>query len=374
MAKHSFWFRFKKAVLKSRQQRFQGFTLLELLVVTAIAGIIVSGLTYIVVQMMSADQREASRSDTQREMQMALDYMSAELREAIYVYPGKYLECGPRLAIDGSCTESFTKFLPTAVNQNSVPVLAFWKQQPFPDAVKARCALAAQNGVACLAGQSYALVVYSLRKNEAADNPRWQGKARITRYVLSQFDSNGNLNAGYVDPSAAGTDFTTWPYGKNETTGAFTNLQTATPTGNADTLVDFVGFNFGDAGLATQIGQTGSCPDLPSANPTDPNVEEYQIAPSNNMLTGAFAGARSFYACVAAPTRQVKEGAVTKDLPDPTRYRDVILFLRGSAAGRPGISSDEAGGGFLKSNNPDILPTLQTRVLSRSVLGRSPTE
>ncbi len=373
MAKHSFWFRLKKAFLKSRQHRFQGFTLLELLVVVAISGIIMSGLTYIVVQMMTADQREASRSDTQREMQMALDYMSAELREAIYVYPGKYLECGPKYAIDGTCPESFTKFLPAAVNKNSVPVLAFWKQQPFPDAIKTKCASAVQNGVACLAGQSYALVVYSLRKNDTTDSPRWQGKARITRYVLSQFDSDGNANAGYLDPSTPGTDFTTWPYGKNESTGALTNLQTTTPTGSADTLVDFVGFNFGDAGLSTQIGQVGSCPDLPSDNPTDPKVEEYQLTPSNNMLTGTFAGVRSFYACVAAPTKQVKDGGVTRDLPDATRYRDIILFLRGSAAGRPGISSDEAGG-FFKSNNPDILPTLQTRVLSRSVLGRSPTE
>lgn len=363
----SLWSRLQKSLLKPRSHAVQGFTLLELLVVTAIGGIIVSGLTFIVVQMMTADQREASRSETQREMQMALDYISTELREAIYVYPGAYLEnCAGRCAGGG-----FAQFLPESVRRNSVPVLAFWKQQPFPETVKARCAGGnAPATISCLSGQSYALVVYSLRRNEAADRPQWQGKARITRYVLSQFLSDGTENDGYVNPSDAGIDFTSWPFGQNDA-GNLVNRQTGSPEGAPAVLVDFVAFDIGNAALANEIGRTGACN---TTAETDGEVTtQYSLSPSNGMLTGRFAGVRSFYACVSTATRNVTEGGAPVAIADSTRYQDTILFLRGSAAGRPGISTDTAGA-FFTDNNPNILPTLQTRVLSRSVLGRKPTE
>lgn len=356
MAKHTFWSRLKRASLKTHRHRTQGFTLLELLVVTAIAGGIVAGLTFIVIQIMTADRREAARSETQREMQMALDYISAELREATYVYPGEYLACSGNPG--GSC-QSFSNFLPAAVKKNSVPVLAFWKLQPFPTEIKNKCAAGEQKDVACLAGQSYALVVYSLRKNEANDLPQWKGKARITRYVLSQFDSNGNLNSGYVDPGQ-NSNLPTWPYKGDE------NLQKATPSGSADTLVDFVAFDFADTKLSNELKQIGFCPDLPDPAGTTTPISEYSASPPDSLLTGEFANIRTFYACVAAP--KTEDGTA-----DPSAYRDTILYLTGNAMGRPGIVSDRNGLN-LTARNQEILPTLQTRILSRSVLGRRPND
>ncbi|NJO77259.1 MAG: prepilin-type N-terminal cleavage/methylation domain-containing protein [Cyanobacteria bacterium RM1_2_2] len=363
MAKHTFWSRLKRVFLKTHRHRTQGFTLLELLVVTAIAGGIVAGLTFIVVQIMTADQREASRSETQREMQMALDYISAELREAIYVYPGEYLACSGNPG--GSC-KPFSDFLPNAVKTNSVPVLAFWKLQPFPAKIKNDCAAAEQKDVACLAGQSYALVVYSLTKNEPGD-ARWKGKARITRYVLSQFDSNGNPNTGYVDPGL-NRNLTSWPY-KGDT-----NLQAGTPTGTADTLVDFVAFDFADATLSADLKQAGFCPNLPDPTGTTTPIDEYSISPPDSLLKGEFAGIRTFYACVAAPLTEVETGAgAGTRIADQSAYRDTILYLTGNASGRPGIAPDRNGLN-LRGRNQDILPTLQTRILSRSVLGRRPND
>lgn len=362
MAKHTFWSRLKRVFLKTHRHRTQGFTLLELLVVTAIAGGIVAGLTFIVVQIMTADRREAARSETQREMQMALDYISAELREAIYVYPGEYLACsGPP---GGGC-KSFSDFLPAAVKKNSVPVLAFWKLQPFPTQVKNNCAAGGQDGVACLAGQSYALVVYSLRKNEVGDT-KWKGKARITRYVLSQFDSKGVSNSGYVDPGV-NRNLTSWPYKGDE------NLQKATPSGDADTLVDFVAFDFADTALSNDLKQIGFCPDLPDPAGTTTPISEYSVSPPDSLLKGEFANIRTFYACVAAPKTEVKTGTVTSRVADQSAYRDTILYITGNAMGRPGIVSDRNGLN-LTARNQEILPTLQTRILSRSVLGRRPND
>lgn len=345
MAKHTFWSRFKRVFLKPHRHQNLGFTLLELLVVTAIAGGIVSGLTFIMVQIMTSDQREASRSETQREMQMALDYISAELREASYVYPGEYL---PTLA----------PYLAADARTNSVPVLAFWKQQPFPETIKTVCATSKQDLIACEAGQSYALVVYSLRKNEASERPTWRGKARLTRYVLSQFSAGatgiGDQDPGWADPGL-NNNITSWPAGSKVMPGTPAARKVAV-------LVDFVSFDFADAGLSAAVKQTGFCPD-----------KEYSISPPDSMLTGAFAGVRSFYACVSDPTASVTRGGETQDVADPSVYRDTLLFLTGNAVGRPGIVSD-TGGLNLTQRNADVLPTLQTRVLSRSVLGRRPND
>lgn len=354
MAKHSFWFRIKTNFFRARRHSTQGFTLLELLVVVAIAGGIVAGLLYIVVQIMTSDQRESSRSETQREMQQALDYISAELREAVYVYSGDYLACSNNP--EGSC-KPFTSFLPSSVSTNSVPVLAFWKQQPFPQIIKTQCAAGgAPSGINCLAGQSYALVVYSLRKNDSSEKI-WKGKARITRYVLSQADSKGALTSGYVDPGV-NNNFISWPYGTDASTSKPKNLQTSVPNGNAAVLVDYVSFNFSDTTLSNQVGQTGSCPNL--AGDTGLSDLRYTLSPPDNLLTGSFAGVRSFYACVLTAT--------SSGLPDPTRYRDIVLFLKGSASGRPGVGPNIA------RNDAEVLPTLQTRVFSRSVLGRRPID
>ncbi len=364
MAKN-FFSHLKKSFLRSPQRRTgrygahyasQGFTLVELLVVTAIAGIIVAGLTFIVIQMMTSDQREASRSETQREMQLALNYMSSELQEAIYVYPGTYLEDSK--SEDLNTTDiPFANYLPASVTNGAVPVLAFWKLQPFPDVVKQRCAAtnAATNpvGVACLNGQSYALVVYSLARKPA--NPTvWKGQARITRYVLSQFDSSGNLTPGYVDPSV-NNNLASWPWADPGTGPR--NLQATRPTGSSFTLVDFVSLD--------TINKTGSCP---AGGATGTNTTGfYDISPSVKMLeTGGLKDIRTFYACVFSQRQTTGTGTVTATQVDPTQYRDVVLFLRGSALGRPGI-------GTITKNDQDVLPTLETRVLTRSVLGRRPT-
>jgi prepilin-type N-terminal cleavage/methylation domain-containing protein len=365
MAKLSLPSRLKRFLLKSRWtrrhharshsaqgRRTQGFTLIELLVVTAIAGGIVSGLTFIVVQMMTADQREASRSETQREMQLALDYIAAELREAIYVYPGEYLQ--------NANGQPFSNYLPASVSRDSVPVLAFWKQHPFPQKIKNDCVGAPITNVSCQSGQSYALVVYSLTRNTRAAGSPWKGDARITRYVLSQFNSQGAANPGYVNPGVE-DNFATWPFGLDKD-GARVNLQGGRPTGQAYTLVDYVSLN---STRATQNGETGFCPDLPTpAGGTD--TVEYSLSPPKTLTTGDFAKDRSFYACVFAPvTRDTRTGITT---PAVGQYRDVIVFLRGSAAGRPGVGRSFTG------RDQEILPTLQTRVLNRSILRRQPVD
>lgn len=331
----------------SRYSRTQGFTLLELLIVTAIGAGIVSGLMFIVVQLMETDQREASRSETQREMQMAIDYISAELREAIFVYTGSQLQT----LVTGN-------YLPTSVtNGGSVPVLAFWKQQEFPEVAKNFCKtnsgsstanVTARAGINCEAGSSYALVVYSVRPFATGDI--WRGRARLTRYALTEFKSSSPLaiNGGYVNPGTFG-NFPSWPVGTSPSGAANVNLQSdrltaiysgrggrpnIRPDGSADVLVDFV----------ASPGNTAISPSCPTG---------YEISPGNLSVVPQLIPSRSFYACV--PPR-INTGD----------NQEVLLFLQGSVQGRPGYTTE------LGARTADKLPTLETRVLTRGVLGRTP--
>jgi prepilin-type N-terminal cleavage/methylation domain-containing protein len=336
MAKRKLLSRFQRFWFSSRRGRSKGFTLLELLVTTAIAAVIVSGLLFIVVQLMSVDQREASQSETQREMQMALDYISTEMRDAVYVYTGTALGVDTVNTPPNRNGQSLIDFLPTSLVTNSVPVVAFWKQQPFPDAVKARCASSSPPAeVNCTNGSSYSLVVYSLSTHNP-DNV-WKGKARITRYALTEFNESGVATPGYVNPGVYSNNFETWPYGVSDT--GLVNRQTSRPSNATPAaLVDFV-----DQTAESGASQRGECPDDPATVGKD-----YDITPPAGMLTGSFANVRSFYACV---NRRSSLGDT----------QDVSIYLRGNVSGRPGSLSATA-----------FLPALETRVLSRGVLGRVP--
>jgi prepilin-type N-terminal cleavage/methylation domain-containing protein len=354
-------FRIKQLWRRPHPHQTQGFTLLELLVVTAIGGGLIAGLMFIVVQLMDTDQRESSRSETQREMQMALDYISTELREAVYVYTGNQLR---ELTRGG--------YLPASLTTNSVPVIAFWKHQPFPEIVRNYCrsnvnatgTSTALAGISCETASSYALVVYSL--SIADNNGIWSGDARIVRYALTEFKSSSSnstpvVSQGYVNP-AAFNNFGIWPFDKPESDSTRKNLQSENladtyrfraggrPTGRPDArgatapLVDFVGDR--------NTSQTASCPANYVLSPSDAAID---AAPD------ALRNARTFYACVRP--RETEGGIPGLSLGN---NQEVLLFLQGSVSGRPGYDTT------IGNRSADKLPALETRVLTRGILDRSP--
>lgn len=320
-----------------------GFTLLELLIVTIIAGGIVSGLMYMVIELLGADQREASRTDTQREMRLAMDYIVNEVQESVYVYEGECIQGDGSPA--GDRCHGILNYLPGSLQSNrSVPVLAFWKQQPLPQTVRQACSAGnAAANVPCISAHSYALIVYSLSTEDPSNI--WDGKARITRYALTQFQQDGTPNTGYADPGQF-NNFDTWPYAVDPDTQVTFNAQNGTPAGSAQVLTDYVDDGTG-AALLTPAIPTGNSNLCPNRNLTN---LDYEVSPSPTALASTeFNGRpRSFFACISTG-----DGI--------GENREVILFLRGNAYGRPGIASEK---GFL--------PTLETRVLSRGVLQRSP--
>ncbi len=368
----------------------QGFTLIELLVSMLIGSLIVSGLLYGVVEIMQTNQRDASRSDTQRDIQMAMDYIVRDLREATYVYgvmPISTTSTPPRLTpqsclvdygaaavtrgTQGLCTGLLQYLPPDLRVAGNTPVLAFWKPEPLPSKIRGECSarsgevgtevalpdgtLPALSRTPCVAQRMYTLVVYSLN-TQPASTFQWKGKARIMRYQLPHFTENvsvGAVTPGWVAPIAKDKRPLTWPIG-DTATQSNQNLQLASGTpapGNNIPLTDFVD----DAALSTYA--PSYCPqgfDSPSG--FDENG-----APSTTFNPAFYVCVRSGSVTAAAGSTQEAALAAEKAAAAGQGINpEVHVVLRGNAAGRGGIPK----------NTGEVPFQMETRVLSRGVYGK----
>lgn len=333
------------------------------MIVTLIAAGIVLGLTYMVVELLQADQRESSLTETQRDMQSSLNYISDEMKQAVYIYSGECLIGNG--AAGGDPCHGLYPYIPTALTSNgTVPILAFWKQEPYPEIVRENVcnSSAAVADIACINGSSYALIVYALKKK--GTNDIWDGRARIIRYALTEFDESGNRVPGYVNPGQFGNNFVSWPYGSIEGAAA-ANQQAQRPTGAGAVLADFV--DDGSGGLA--LGLAATTPTCPN-NPATPTVD-YALSPTFAAFSSAFPGVpMSFYACVGSGVSTTAAGGSYLAGSTIGDNGETILYLRGNAAGKPGVRNNTGLQAGARSERG--LPTIQTRVLSRSVLSKDP--
>lgn len=388
----------RKAAAMAAANTAEGFTLTELLVVVIISGIIVSALLGLVVELVGTEQRESVRTETQREMQLALNYIASDLRQAVYIYDGT-----PH-PVETGVVPSYIDFLPAALKADDHrPVLAFWKTSVIPnlEATGLPDFNPANSGSeGCLSfglvnnvpgpqanecnnlwlrRQNYSLVAYFQVVNDP--DGKWKGKSRIARYELDKY-SNNNIrtltrNAGYVDPAELGSaGFINWPYGPADTNGggALVNCQddgcagqvaAGTPGGNADTLVDYVDF-INDETPAAQVALRDQEPDdCGVLNIPGDNIENGNSVTPQPGTTPDFVN----YYMIPAPDDDIPKPAFfvclrnTSDPQQPNNPRvgqiqDTVVLLRGNANGRGGTGTDS------------FLPTLQTRITMRGVIDR----
>ena len=327
-----------------------GFTLAELLITLVISSIIITGLLVLVVDLVTANRKELARTETQREMSIASEYISSELREAAYVYTGDCLwDGGPTEADVEPCLGLFAgggTNLQTPAD--SVPIIAFWKLDPLPPNCGApECANYA------VAQRSYTLVVYFL----STDNPdnRWDGQARLTRAELTRFNASGQLGdlGNSPDPSTTATTFRSW--------------QSAT------------GLTPRDAVLVDYVDVT---PDQQELQADEECPIGYRITPSSAALDASgFSQVRSVYACV-------RDDALAGSASNTTSAfnQKVVLFVRGNPQGRFGLDAIACGEDLqqtLRTERDDLLtgsrgicdlPTVKTEVLNRGVANKVPRQ
>ncbi|MFG6096596.1 type II secretion system protein [Leptothoe sp. ISB3NOV94-8A] len=335
-------------LLQRRKHKASGFTLTEVLISVAIAGVIVSGLLSLVVELLQIDRREITLERVQRDMQQALDYISDDLEEAVYVYDNTRLleivedidELNDRVGAGGEGTG------------DAVPLLAFWRTVPLDDADLEDC-----NGTdeACRVARtrrtSYSLVVYLQQHRDDADaDSAWQGQSVIRRYELPEYPDTANFSAtdldeetseGYVNPvdSLGKTNFEVWA----------PNAAPAVVAGESPVLVDFV--READIDAPNAIDCRALIFDLNSRliGEIDPTANDYDYVLSPAEATEE----TGFFACIQEP--QLASGSFRST-------QDVYLFLRGNA---------QSENRFLGPAGKDSsLPVLQTQVKLRGVIDK----
>lgn len=359
----------RKGTIHNRQldsTQTSGFTLIELLISALIAGLIISGLLGIVVELVSTNRRELARSETMRDMGIAAEFMSNELREAIYVYTGKCLW-------EGQSSPGQTDYCPGLFGgdggleppKDSLPLIAFWKLDPLPPSCSSEQCKTYQ-----LSGRTYTLVVYFLDKGN--EDNKWDGRARITRGVLKRFDSEGVANKDFKfnDPldASLGLTLQTWPKTAEGNTPP-AEIEGSSNLHNPQVLVDFV-----DDTQDRNLSAERECP------------AQYEVTPSLESLTGDFEGVRSVYACVLDETGAVSLQQLQKN--EGNQNQKVILAVRGNPEGRYGLdrrscSQDDPAAGE-KNLSTELgketqqttcrLAAVKTEVLNRGTVNKVPSK
>lgn len=325
---------------RSQSNRNLGFSIVEKLVSLVIASLITTGLVSLITQFIQSDQQEAAFLATERDTQIALDYITEDLREAVFVYE----EITP-LLIDS--IPDF-KNLPE-LGPNTDPILIFWKTEPVPeDEIPVNCSYPdelkqRECELLQIKRHVYTLVVY-VQSTDPHD--KWLGRSRIVRYALPKYVYTGpgklpeesRKTIGFVDP-AEFNNFVTWPKDKNGN-----NQQQQRPNPAAAhqpqpmVLVDFI-----DSPDRSEF-QSETKPDLPP--PPEPCPDSYARVPAS------VANFNSFYTCVRK----------TSDEPGKVKLganQDIIVYLRGNADNRDNLVKTK-----------DHIPTLQARVTLRGVIDK----
>ena len=105
-----------------QSQKEQGMTLIELLIGTVMAFLILTPMLAFVVDMLNTDRREQVKANTEQDIQAAVDFIAQDLSEAIYIYDNRALNGPP-----GPNEQQVRPQLPP--NPNGTPILVFWKRQ-----------------------------------------------------------------------------------------------------------------------------------------------------------------------------------------------------------------------------------------------------
>ncbi|MEG4278795.1 hormogonium polysaccharide secretion pseudopilin HpsC [Microcoleus sp. MON1_C1] len=122
-----------RLLLKSQHQKNRsgpaqtenGMTLVELLVGAIMAFLIITPMLGFVVDMLNTDRREQVKSNTEQDLQAAVDFIAQDLSQAIYIYDN-----------DGiTALKNSNSLLRPTTEPAGTPILVFWKRQLQPKAL-----------------------------------------------------------------------------------------------------------------------------------------------------------------------------------------------------------------------------------------------
>jgi hypothetical protein len=277
---------------------------------------------------MNTDEKEQAKTTSEQELQTAIDFITRDLQQAVYIYDSQGVTNNySATAANSGIRDS----LPTVAG--GVPILVFWKQEVVSNVIPTT----GPNDDASV----YSLVAYYLINSPSTI---WSNTARIARWqirdgVRSPSDTSGvtcnssyNTSIKFVDAdNCPSPGFKPFDLDMNQwqRSGSFTN--------DPQVLVDFID--------QTPRDQT-NVPNITPSCAQDDNQQGVTITPiSSTTMT-------SFYACVS-------------NYADPTNQGQVIstaqIFIRGNALARIQTSNIDYEDNSQQTYFPTVSAIIQAR-------------
>ncbi|MFN7528071.1 MAG: prepilin-type N-terminal cleavage/methylation domain-containing protein [Dolichospermum sp.] len=220
-----------------------GFTLVELLIALAMSSVMITLLLQFMIRVINTDSDEEIKITSEQEIQIALDYISRDLQQAIYIYDAAGInKINPQLRYPNDNTKT--------------PILVFWKREISDNNSPGE--------------DNSSLVVYYL---DNSSSTIWSKAARISKWQIEKDDE------GFAPFNIA-------QY--NTVEDAMNNWQKSGTayTTDANVLIDYVDQTKPPDSPPPDSPPPATCP----ADTIIPPITWSTITPSNGM-TG-------FYACV----------------------------------------------------------------------------
>ena len=312
----------------TRKNRDHGFTLVELLIGLVMAFLVLTPLFGLMISIMNTDEKEQAKTTSEQELQTAIDFITRDLQQAVYIYNSQGVTNNYNtIAANSGIKDS----LPTVTD--GVPILVFWKQELVSNVIPT-------TGTNKDDASIYSLVAYYLINSPSTI---WSNTARIARWqikdgVRSPSDTSGvtcnpsyNTSIKFVTCPSPGfkpfdLDMNQW-----QRSGSFTN--------DPQVLVDFID--------QTPRDQTN----VPNITPSCANANQSSVT----ITPISSATMTSFYACVS-------------NYADPTNQGQVIstaqIFIRGNALARIQTSNID----YKDKSQQTYFPTVSAIIQARGSL------
>ncbi|KYC39422.1 hypothetical protein WA1_32365 [Scytonema hofmannii PCC 7110] len=184
-------------------EKNSGFTLIELLVAMILAALVITPLLAFMINVLDSDRREQAKATTEQEIQAALEYISRDLQQAVYIYDddGVTRNSNTDVSLSGiqdqiPPVKGASSCKVVSGSSNCKPILVFWKREYIPESVGVNSNSDTQKDD----GFAYSLVGYYFITNPTSTAP-WSSSARIGRFQI-----RGRVNAEYSNTKGEACD------------------------------------------------------------------------------------------------------------------------------------------------------------------------
>ncbi|ERT09053.1 hypothetical protein M595_1068 [Lyngbya aestuarii BL J] len=292
-----------------------GMSMIELLIGTIMAFLIITPLLGLVIGLLNDESREGAKATTEEEIQSALDYIKQDLSQAIYIYDNDGVE---------AITTSTRPLIPNDASET--PILVFWKRE-FKDNIVRVPGCTPENSDECMDGKFVlSLVAYYLRQD---NDQTWcpdgiSCPARITRFEMNAHDERDEFG---LDDSKK-----VFPTNPNLRAPKTIVRGEGDTFPNREVLVNYIDYNttYDDDDIEVNCQESLGIDNLASINIT---LADGTTRPATEPDLRRDTNSKSFYACV-----------------NPNGNRLAQVTIRGNALRR--IQTDAE----YKANNSQYFP------------------